>query len=511
MSTETITLDGRSLTLEQLESLARGAARAELDPAARRRMEAARHTVERAAAGDAPVYGVNTGFGHLATVRVDPARLDELQINLVRSHCAGVGPPLPAEQVRAAMALRANALARGHSGIRPETVETLLALLNAGAVPVVPSQGSVGASGDLAPLAQIALALTGEGTLVRDGRPLPALVVLRDLGLEPVRLAAKEGLALINGTQVSTGLGALALLQAERLACLADIAGASSLEGLKGSVKAFDARIQEIRPHPGQATVAGHLRRLTADSSVGESHRECGRVQDSYALRCMPQVHGAVRDALAHVRSVLEIETNATTDNPVVFSDTGEMISCGNFHGAPVAYGLDFLAIVMTDLASISERRIDRLVNPVLSDLPPFLSRDAGLHSGFMLAQVTAAALVSENKTLAHPASIDSIPTSANKEDHVSMSTWAARKATQVVDNVRRVVAIELLVAAQALDLLAPLVPGAGVAAVHAAIRERVPVLEADRVLSADIERLETMLLDGSLRAAAEAAVGPLE
>jgi histidine ammonia-lyase len=506
----TVVLDGHSLSLEDVGDVAHRAALVVLSPAAEALLRASRVVVERAAAGEAPAYGINTGFGHLAGVRIPPDRLDELQMNLVRSHCAGVGERLPREAVRAAMLLRANTLARGHSGIRVEPVSLLVALLNRGIHPLVPAQGSVGASGDLAPLAHIALALTGEGLVEIAGQEIPATLALREAALEPLRLRAKEGLALINGTQVSTAIGALVLLEAERLATLADLAGAMSLEALKGSVRAFDPRVQEIRPHPGQARSAENLRALTRDSAINASHRDCDRVQDSYALRCMPQVHGAVRDTLAHARRVLTIEANSSTDNPVVFTEEGELISCGNFHAAPVGYVLDFLAVAVADLASIAERRLERLVNPALSGLPAFLAPDPGLHSGFMLAQVTAAALVSENKVLSHPASVDSIPTSAGKEDHVSMSTFAARKAGLVVRNARRVIAIEILAAAQALDYLRPLAPGPGVGAALSAVRAAVPALDRDRPLAPLIEAVDRLLDDGQLRAAVEAASGRL-
>jgi histidine ammonia-lyase len=506
----TVVLDGASLTLGDLHEVAAGEARVELAPAAREAMQASRALVERLAGEDAPVYGVNTGFGSLATVRVPPSRLDELQVNLLRSHCAGVGPPLPRRHVRAAMTLRANALARGHSGIRPSTVETLLALINAGIHPVVPSQGSVGASGDLAPLAHIALALAGEGRVEQGGRDIPAALALAEAGIPPVRLAAKEGIALINGTQLSTALGALLVHDAEELAHAADISGAMTLEALKGSVQPFASRVQEVRPHAGQARVAESLRLLTAGSAIIASHAGCGRVQDSYALRCMPQVHGAVRDTLAHARSVLLTEANASTDNPLVFADSGEIISCGNFHGAPVGYVLDFAAIALADLAAIAERRIERLLNPALSALPPFLAAEPGLESGLMMVQVTAAALVSENKGLAHPASVDSIPTSADKEDHVPMSAWAARKALRILDNARFVVAIELLAGLRALDFLKPLTAGAGVEAARSALRDLVPARAGDHPPAPHIERLARAIDDGSLRRAVQAAVGTL-
>jgi histidine ammonia-lyase len=496
--------------MRQLVDLAAGRARAEVTADARTAMQVSRAVVDHHAGSGQSVYGVNTGFGHLANVAIPAGQVDELQRNLVRSHCAGIGDPLPREQVRAAMALRANTLARGHSGIRPETVDALLGMLNHRIHPIVPCQGSVGASGDLAPLARLALALMGEGMVEKDGHTLPAGLALSEAGLSPVNLVAKEGLALINGTQVSTAIGMLALNQAHRLVTGADVTGAMSLEALRGSSAPFAAVIQEARNHKGAGLSADNLRRLTAGSAIAESHRDCDRVQDSYALRCMPQVHGAVRDALAFIETTLVQEANASTDNPLVFADLDRMISCGNFHGAPVGYALDLLAIVMTDLGSISERRLERLVNPALSQLPAFLTPEPGLHSGFMMAQVTAASLVSENKTLAHPASVDSIPTSGDKEDHVSMSTWAARKAAQVVKNTCHVVAIETLAAAQALDFLVPLSPGPGVAAAWEHVRSRLPALKEDRTLTPLIQNAARMLDEGSPAAAAAQVVGPL-
>ncbi len=504
-----VVLDGSSLTLEQVEAVAEGAA-CRLAPAARRRVQAARRVVERALRSGKQIYGVNTGFGQLAQVRIPDERLEELQRNLVRSHATGVGPFLEERVVRAILVLRANCLARGHSGVRPDTVEQIVAFLNAGIHPLVPEQGSVGASGDLAPLAHVALALIGEGEVAYRGRRMAAARALRRAGLRPLRLAPKEGLALVNGTQMMTALGALALLHAERLAVAADITGAMSLEALRGSHRAFDPRIQRARPHGGQALSARNLRSLLRDSAIERSHADCGRVQDAYALRCMPQVHGAVRDGLSHVRRVLEIELNASTDNPMVFVEAGELVSGGNFHGQVVAQALDYLAICTATLGAIAERRIDRLLNPELSGLPAFLAHDPGLHSGFMLAHVTAAALVSENKTLAHPASVDTIPTSAGKEDHVSMGAWAARKAWSVVRHVETVLAIELLAAAQALDLLRPLQGGRGVEAARRAVRRRVAHLEADRVLAEDIARARALIAGGTLRRSVERVCGPL-
>lgn len=509
-TSEAVLLDGHSLTIAQLVSLADGNATAELASEALQKMAASRQVVDDFAAGDQPVYGVNTGFGHLASVQVPVDRLAQLQRNLVRSHCTGVGELLPRRQVRAAMALRANALARGHSGIRPGTVATLLAMLNHGIHPLVPAQGSVGASGDLAPLARLALALMGEGQVEFKGQTLPAALALSQAGLTPIHLEAKEGLALINGTQVSTAIGALALHQACLLVTQADITTAMSLEALMGSVRPFAAQVQEARRHAGAGISAGNLRRLTTHSQIGAAHAGCDQVQDSYALRCAAQVHGAVRDALDYSVRTLTLEANASTDNPLVFAESGEMFSCGNFHGAPVAYAMDLAGIVMADLASISERRLERLVNPALSQLPAFLTPDPGLHSGLMMAQVTAAALVSENKTLAHPASVDSIPTSGDQEDHVSMSTWAARKASQITEHTATVIAIETLAAGQALDFRAPLEPGAGVAAAHRQLRQTVPTLAGDRTLSPLIEETRSLILQGKLIAAAAEVAGPM-
>ncbi|MDE3153891.1 MAG: histidine ammonia-lyase, partial [Acidobacteriota bacterium] len=449
-----ILLDGSSLTLDRILAVADDRVPVGLADEAIARVRASRAVVDAKARGDAPVYGVNTGFGSFADVRVPADALDRLQLNLVRSHAAGVGEPLPVRDVRAAMLLRANVLAKGFSGIRLETLERLLALLNRGVHPRVPSRGSVGASGDLAPLAHLALVLVGEGEVWDGAAVRPGAEALRDAGLAPVTLAAKEGLALINGTQPSTAVLALALAGAERLARAADVTAALSLDALKGSAHPFEERVHRPRPFAGQQASAANLRTLLAGSAINQSHEHCGRVQDAYSLRCAAQVHGAARDALAFVRHAVEIEANAATDNPMVFADTGDIVSGGNFHGAPVAIAADLLAIAVTHLATISERRAERLVNPALSGLPAFLTRDGGLQSGFMLAQVTAAALTSELKVLAHPSSVDTIPTSANKEDHVSMSMAAALKAARAVDLARHVVAVELLCACEAIDLL---------------------------------------------------------
>jgi histidine ammonia-lyase len=496
-----VLIDGETLRLEELEGVALRRARVELSPEARERVRAARRLVEARLDDGEAHYGINTGFGTLAEVRIPRADLERLQRNLVLSHAAGVGEPLSLPESRALVALRANVLARGHSGIREETLDAVLALLERDCIPVVPSRGSVGASGDLAPLAHLALLLIGGGEAWLDGARLPGAAALRKAGLSPVVLQAKEGLALVNGTQAMVAVGALALLRAERLARIADLAGAMTLEGLLGSHRPFLPEIHEVRGQPGQIAAAAHLRELLQDSPLNASHQgpDCHRVQDPYSLRCMPQVHGAARDGLAFARGVLEREANAATDNPLVFAGSGDIVSGGNFHGQPVSLALDVLAIAASHLATISERRVEQLVNPSLSGLPPFLARNPGLDSGYMIAQVTSAALVSENKILAHPASVDSIPSSAGREDHVSMGMTAALKARSLVENVRTCLAVELLVAAQALDLRAPLRPAAHVAAAHAGIRRVVPHLESDRELHRDVAAVCRLVDEGLL------------
>ena len=504
-----VVVDGRTLTPEAVERVAYGA-RCTLAPSAQRRVSASRRAVERAVRGGRLVYGINTGFGHLADVRIADDQLAELQVNLIRSHAAGTGAPLEEHVVRAILVLRANCLARGHSGLKLETLERMLAMLAAGIVPYVPEKGSVGASGDLAPLAHVALALMGEGDVFYRGKTMPAREAWKRARLAPVTLASKEGIALINGTQVMSAIGTLALLRAERLAVAADVVGAMTLEALSGSHRAFDKRIHDARPQRGQSKAAGNLRKLLADSPIERAHADCGRVQDAYSLRCMPQVHGAARDTFRFVREILTIEINASTDNPMVFAETGDLVSGGNFHGQPVAVALDHLAVATCSLAGISERRIERLLNPMLSDLPPFLAKNAGLNSGLMMAHVTAAALVSENKVLAHPASVDTIPTSAGKEDHVSMGVHAALKASQIVENTVTVLGIELLAAAQALDFLLPLKPGRGARAAHRFFRRLVAGMERDRFLAPDIATSRAIVIDATLRTAVEKAVGPL-
>jgi len=497
-----ITIDGSSLTLESFGRVAGERARCELAHSARQRVRKGREAIERALAGGEVVYGVNTGFGVLAQVRIDEDKLLQLQRNLLLSHAAGVGEPLPDTAVRGMLLLRANTLARGHSGVRPEVIEALLALLNHDVLPVVPSRGSVGASGDLAPLAHLALPLIGRGAM-RTGGPGGAPVTveegLRRAGLAPLELQAKEGLALINGTQAMTSLLALAALEARRLVKAADLAGALSADALRSTDCAFDARIHALRPHPGQQASAANLWRLLQGSAIRESHRLGDvRVQDPYSIRCMPQVHGAVRDLLADVEAKLAIEINAVTDNPLVVELEGSaVLSGGNFHGEPMALAADVLAIGLAELAAISERRIEKLTNAAFSGLPPFLVRDAGLDSGFMLAHVTAAALVSENKGLAHPAAVDSIPTSADKEDHVSMGMGAALKLGKVVDNVRWVLAIELAAAAQGIDLLRPLTSSLPLEALHASIRARIARWDQDREMAPDLAAAADFLRDG--------------
>jgi len=458
--------------------------------------------VETLLEGQDQIYGVTTGFGRLAEVVIPAHQRGDLQRNLVRSHSAGVGQPLAREEVRAIMILRANALARGHSGIRPLVVERLVDFLNLGIHPVVPEAGSVGASGDLAPLAHVALALLGEGFVEFREEVRPVGDVLQEVGVEALALREKEGLALINGTQATTGIGMLSLGRAMLAVETAEVAGAMTLEGLRGTPEAFREEAHAVRPHPGQGESAARLRHLLRESEIRESHRHGDpRVQDSYSLRCMPQVHGAARDVFRYARRVLEIEANSTTDNPLVLPDAGIVVSAGNFHAQVVSQALDFTAIAVADLASISERRIERLLNPDLSGLNPFLTPNPGLESGFMIAQITAADLLSEMRVLAHPASVDSVPTSANQEDHISMGMAATRKLRRSVQCLEYVLGIELLCAAQALEYLRPLRPGKGVEVAYHRIRERVPALAGDRVLSGDMEELAHMVRSGEFSA----------
>ncbi|HVP75713.1 MAG TPA: histidine ammonia-lyase [Gaiellaceae bacterium] len=507
-----IGLTGDDLTVGEVWEVAVDGAPVALTDAARGKMRAARELVERAAHGSSEhTYGVNTGFGRFVSKTIPEELTEELQLRLLRSHACGVGEPYPAEIVRAAMLLRANTLAKGNSGARIETVELLLACLERGVLPVVPSRGSVGASGDLAPLAHLALPLVGEGEAFVEGERLPGFEALTRVGLEPIRPAAKEGLSLINGTQFMTAFAALGLVRARRLARVADLACAQSLEALQGSRTSFLPQIHALRPLRGQGDSAANVLRLLDGSSIIEAHRWCDKVQDAYSLRCAPQVHGASRDLLDYVDYTVSVELNAATDNPLVLVDDDALVSNGNFHGQPLAFALDALALAVSELASISERRVERLVNPNLSDgLPAFLTSDGGLNSGFMIPQYVAASLVSENKVLCHPASVDSIPTSAGQEDHVSMGNAAGLKAWQVLANCERAVAIELLAGAQAVEFHAPLEPGAGVRATRAAVRELSPRLGDDRTLAPDIEVVAAAIRDGALVTAVETEVGEL-
>ena len=511
-------IDGNTLSLADVREVVYDFRPVLLGADAREAVNRARAVVDDEVANNRVAYAITTGVGKLADVRIPPEQIRQLQLNLIRSHCAGVGEPLTEAEVRAMMLLRANSLSKGFSGVRPLVIDTLCEMLNRRVHPVVPARGSVGASGDLAPLAHLVLPMLGEGqVLIADrsgkysGAHLAAADALREAGIKPVVLEAKEAVSLINGTQGMLSVGVLALLAAEVLVDSADVIGALSLDALRGTDAAFDARIHQVRPHPGQLRTAENLRRLLEGSGIRESHRDCARVQDAYSLRCMPQVHGAVRDTLAHCRRVMETEINSAVDNPLVFAPArrpgeknsgpeGDILSGGNFHGEPVAFVLDFLGIALSSLAGVSERRLERLVNPALNEgLPPFLAPGAGLNSGFMMAQVTAAALASENKVLAHPASVDSITTSGNKEDYVSMGMAASLKLRQIVANTRNVLAIEAMAAAQGIDFLAPLKTSKRLQAAHAAIRSVSPPIEHDRVLADDFARISDLIASGKL------------
>ncbi|HME81541.1 MAG TPA: histidine ammonia-lyase [Candidatus Eremiobacteraceae bacterium] len=502
-------IDGTNLTIPLVKSIAAGAVDVKLDDSVRPLVQAGRDLVERTVKAGQQIYGVTTGFGRLKSVMIDPKDAIELQRNLVLSHCTGVGEPLPEDATRASVLLRAHSLARGYSGVRVEIIDLLLEMLNRHVSPIIPCKGSVGASGDLAPLAHMALVLIGEGEALFEGERLKGAEALKAAGLKPITLSYKEGLALINGTQIMTGIGALAAHRAGLACKAADIAGSMSLEAFFGTAAAFDERLNALRPHPGQARVAANMRHMLRNSGILASHVDCDRVQDPYSFRCIPVVHGAVRDAMHAVENTLVIEMNSVTDNPIVIPEDGSFLTGGNFHGEPVALVMDYLSMALTELGSIAERRIYKLLEG-LEGLPPFLSEGHGLHSGYMLAQYTAAALVSENKTLSYPASVDSIPTSAGQEDHVSMGTISARQCEQVVTNLENVIAIELLEAAQALDFRAPLRCGQGTAVAHALIRERVPHLREDRILSEDIAAARELLTSGDLVRAVEAEIGVL-
>ncbi len=503
-----IELDGRNLSLEAVAAVACQGAPVCVAPSARKRVAAARAFVDRQFDNGAAIYGVTTGFGRLANVSVAPADAATLQVNLVRSHAAGTGPPLREDFVRAAGVLRASSLSAGHSGIRMATLDLLVEILNRGVTPVVPAQGSVGASGDLAPLAHMTLTLLGEGEAFYRGERMSSASALRRAGLQPLRLEAKEGLSLVNGTAVMTGIAALCVLRAENLLAAADVIGAMSLEAFLGTDRVFDRRINTLRPHPGQAMVAENLRALLRDSEIMQSHRECGRVQDPYSYRCIPVVHGAVRDATAHARRVIETEVISVTDNPLVFPDDGEFLTGGNFHGQPVSLSCDILKMSLSELAAISERRLYLLLNAEDRGLPLFLTGRSGLQSGLMLVQYTAAALVSENKGLSWPNSVDSIPTSAGQEDHVSMGMTAAANLDRVLDNVEGSLACELLAALAATDFRRPLRSGIGTAAAYGVAREQIPPLGDDRPPAPDIATCRQLISSGAIVKAAQTATG---
>ena len=491
-------LDGQRLSLARIAAAASGQESVSLSNSARQRVEKSRLIVEKIVAEDRTVYGVNTGFGRLSDMRIDKAELRELQLNLVRSHACGLGPPLSIAEARAMLLLRANVLALGYSGCRAVLIEKLIEMLDRGVTPVIPEKGSVGASGDLAPLAHLARTVIGEGEAFFDGQRLASAAALERAQIEPLQLEAKEGIALLNGTQAMAAVGGLALWRAERVTRIADVAGAMTLEALRGTPVAFDERIHAARPHRGQIEVATHLRALLQDSQIRESHLENDpRVQDAYSLRCMPQVHGTVRGALAHAREIVEIESGSATDNPLVFADTGEVLSGGNFHGAPLALAFDYAAMALTDLMSITERRIDRLVNPDANDdLPPFLTSHPGSASGFMMLQIVAASLLNEARVLAHPASIDNIPTDGGKEDHVSMGMTAATKLRSIVGLSEMMTAIELICGAEGLEYRAPLQPGKGVKRAVEIVRGHVPRLTIDRSMSREIEIVANAVRD---------------
>lgn len=507
----TITLGADRLTIEDMVAVSRAFMPVALSESAIPAVNRSRELVEKWLSEGRVIYGITTGVGALCDVGIPLKDAVLLQKNTLLSHAAGVGEPFSEEVVRGTMSLRVHDLAKGYAGIRLQTLQALVEALNQRLYPVVPCKGSVGASGDLAPMAHVALVLTGEGEAFLKGAKVEGGKALAAAGLHPVILEAGEGLALINGTQVMTSLAALAVSDAERLAKVADIACAMSLEVLLGSKKGFDPRIHELRPHPGQQAAARNMDRLTQDSEIISSHKDCSRIQDAYTLRCSPQIHGASRDAIAHTRRITEIEINSTTTNPLIFSDTEEVFTGGNFHGQPIALCTDYMSMAASELANVSERRIERLVNPQLSGLPAFLVQDTGLNTGYMIAQYTAAALVSENKTLCHPASVDSIPTSGNKEDHVSMGTISARKCRAVIENAEYVLAIELLCACQALDLLTRGRPGEGTRVAYRIIRENIPRLDHDRFLAPEIERAVSLIRSGELPGKVEDAVGQLE
>jgi histidine ammonia-lyase len=506
-----VSIDGEHLTLEQVLEVAEGRARVRISPLVEGKMKQSRDFIEKALDDGEKIYGVTTGFGMLSDQIIDHSQIEDLQRNLIRSHCVGVGPSFDEVTTRAIMLLRANVIAMGYSGVRIVVLKRLVDMINEGVHPLVPEQGSVGASGDLAPLAHLTSVLIGEGEAVFKRKRMPGKKAMEMAGIPILTLKAKEGLALVNGTQVMTALGLLTLLKAERLCKIADMVGACTLDALKGTLSAFDPDIQRVRPFPGSLAVSKNFRKLGKYSEIAKSHQFCSKIQDAYSLRCIPQVHGAVRDALAYVRKILEIEVNSATDNPLVFAGRKKILNCGNFHGEPVAFALDLLGIVISELGGISERRIEKLINPALSGLPPFLTTEGGLHSGLMMVQVSAAALASENKILAHPASVDSIPTSADKEDHVSMGVIAARKGRDIARNVEHILAMELLCATQGLEFLLPLEPGIGIKEVYRVVREKVPPIRGDRRFTEDIKKIQFLVESGELLKRVEKVGGVLK
>jgi histidine ammonia-lyase len=508
---KTVTIDGEHLILEDVLEVAEGKAKVKISASVAKKVKRSRDFIEKALQQGKKIYGVTTGFGMLSDQVIDRSQIEDLQRNLIRSHSVGVGPFFDEVTTRAIILLRANVIAMGYSGVRMEVLKRLIEMINKGVHPLVPEQGSVGASGDLAPLAHLASVLMGEGEACFQGKVMSGKKALEKAGIPMVTLKAKEGLALINGTQVMTAVGLLALLRAERLCKVADIVGACTLEALKGTLSAFDLDIQKVRPFPGHLAVSKNFQKLDRDSEIAESHKFCSKIQDAYSLRCIPQVHGAVRDALTFVRKILETEVNSATDNPLIFPDQEKILNCGNFHGEPVAFALDLLGMVVSELGGISERRIEKLINPALSGLPAFLTSEGGLHSGMMMVQVSAAALASENKVLAHPASVDSIPTSADKEDHVSMGTIAARKGRDIVRNVEHILAMELLCATQGLEFLLPLRPGFGIEEAYRVVREKVPSIKGDRRFSEDIKKVQLLIESGELLRRVEKRVGRLD
>jgi len=506
---EPIRIDGNHLTVENVLQVAREQVQVTLTEAAAAQVRRSREVVDAFVNEEKVVYGITTGFGKFSDVVISKDEARDLQKNLIMSHACGVGDPLPEETVRAVMLLRANALSKGFSGVRLETIQVLLDMLNRGVHPVIPEKGSLGASGDLAPLSHMVLVMMGEGEAFYQGKRLSGSEAMKAAGIQPIELTSKEGLGLINGTQVMTAVGVLCVADAIDLVKLVDVAGALTLEALRGITDAFDPRVHQLRPHAGQMRSAANMLRLTAESRRTTRQGEL-RVQDAYTLRCIPQIHGASWDALLHVKEKLEIEINAVTDNPLIFADQRDAISGGNFHGQPVALAFDYMGIALAEIANVSERRIERLVNPQLSGLPAFLTKKGGLHSGFMIAQYAAAALVSENKVLAHPASVDSIPSSANQEDHVSMGTIGARKARSILTNAQQVVAVELMAACQAVDLDPAGELGKGTEAAYEVLRSQVSMLEEDRILYVDMEQCAQLVREGALLKAVESAVGQL-